>query len=189
MRRSRIAPVAAVTVALALSACSDGKQAAADSARFATDTVPITTTTAPVGPIPTVPAADGDLMRDALQYEITDQQFANFVRASEALAFLRSRDMNVRSMLEQAGTAADTTTGSLLQRLENHPQVSLAINNAGISVRDYYVMAITLANARRHAGNPEGSPPTRVGRTNAEWYARNQAQLTRLQTWGAAQAQ
>lgn len=173
---------------LALPACGDSEKAAADSARFATDTMQITTTTAPVGPITAVPAADGDLMRDAMEYRITDEQFASFAKASEALAFLRSRDMNVRSMLEQAGTSADTTTRSLLERLENHPQVSQAITNAGISVRDYYVMAIALANARRHAGNPEGSPPTPAGRTNAEWLAKNQSRLARLQTWGAAVA-
>lgn len=189
MRPSRIAPVAVFTVALALSACGDSDQAAQDSARFATDTMPATTSTAPVGPIPSLPAADGDLMRDALEFQITDENFAKFVRASEALSFLRSRDMNVRSMLEQAGTSADTTTGSLLERLESHPQVSQAIANAGMTVRDYYVMAIALANARRHAANPEGAPPTPVGTANAEWLAKNQGQLARLQTWGAAVAQ
>ena len=106
MRNSRIAPVAVITVALALTACGDCVLAAVDSARFAAATTPATTTTAPVGPLPTVPAADGDLMRDALDCQVTDANFATFARASEALSFLRSRDMNVRSMLEQAGTAA-----------------------------------------------------------------------------------
>lgn len=189
MRHLRIAPVAAITVAFALAACGDSDKIAEDSARFATDTMPATATTVPAGPIPSVTAADGDLMRDALEFQLTDQNFATFAKASEALSFLRSRDMNVRSMLEQAGTTADTTTGSLLERLENHPQVSQAITNAGMTVRDYYVMAIALANAQRHAANPDGAPPTPVGKANAEWVARNGGQLARLQTWGAAVAQ
>lgn len=189
MRHSRIAPVAVITVALALNACGDSEKVAEDSARFATDTVPATATTVPAGPIPSVTAADGDLMRDALDFRLTDENFAAFAKASEALSFLRSRDMNVRSMLEQAGTTADTTTGSLLERLEGHPQVSQAITNAGMTVRDYYVMAIALANAQRHAGNPEAAPPTPVGQANAAWVAKNQGQLARLQTWGAAVAQ
>ena len=188
MRHSRIALALPLTVALAaLTACDDGA-IARDSARLAADTMPVTTSTTPAGPLGTVPAADGDRMMDALDFRITDQNFATFAKASEALSFLRARDMNVRSMLEQAGGAPDTASASLLDRLEQHPQVSQAITNAGMSVKDYYVMAIALANAQRHAANPAGAPSTPVGKSNAEWVAKNQAQLAKLQTWGAAVA-
>ena len=188
MRAVRIAPALKLTAALVLAAACDRGAIAEDSARMAADTVPVTTSTTPAGPLGTVTAADSDLMMDALDFRITDQSFATFVRASEALSFLRARDMNVRSMLEQAGTTADTTTRSLLERLERHPQVSQAIATAGMTVKDYYVMAIALANAQRHAANPETAQPTPAGKANAEWVARNRAQLAKLQTWGAAVA-
>lgn len=189
MRSARIAPALALTAALAALGACDSGAIAEDSARLAADTTFIASTTTPAGPLPAVPPQDSDLMMDALEFRITDENFARFVRASEALSYLRARDMNVRSMLEQAGTAADTTAYSLLDRLEQHPQVSQAITNAGMTVKEYYVMAIAIANARRHAANPEGAPPTPTGRENAEWVARNQSQLAKLQTWGAAVAQ
>lgn len=172
-----------------VAACGDRGEIAQDSARMVADTVPVTATTPAAGPLGTVPPADGDLMMDALEFQITDQSFATFVRASEALSFLRARDMNVRSMLAQTGTTADTSTRSLVERLEKHPQISQAIANAGMTVKDYYVMAIAIANAQRHAASPETTPPTPAGKANAEWVARNRSQLRKLQTWGAAVAQ
>lgn len=168
--------------------CDKGK-IAEDSARMAADTLPVTAAAVPAGPLGAVPPADGDLMMDALEFQIMDESFARFVRASEALSYLRARDMNVRSMLEQAGTTADSTTNSLLERLQQHPQVSQAIINAGMSVKDYYVMAIAVANAQRHAANPDLAPSTPAGKANAEWVARNKSQLAKLQTWGSAVAQ
>ena len=187
MHHVRTAATLIVTAALAGLAGCDRGEIAEDSARLAADTVPVSATT-PAGPLPAVAAADGDLMRDALDFRITDENFALFSRASEALSFLRARDMNVRSMLEQAGTTADTSTRSLLGRLEQHPQVSQAITNAGMRVKDYYVMAIALANAQRHAANPAGAPPTPVGQANAEWVAQHTSEVAKLQTWGAAVA-
>ena len=188
MRAVRIPLALTLTATLALVTACDRGAIAEDSARMAADTAPVSTAPTPAGPLGTVTAADSDLMMDALAFQITDQSFATFVRASEALSFLRARDMNVRSMLEQAGTTADTSTNSLLERLERHPQVSQAIANAGMTVKDYYVMAIALANAQRHAANPETAQPTPAGKANAEWVARNRAQLAKLQTWGAAVA-
>ena len=188
MRHTRTAALLTCAAALAaLSGCDRG-EIAEDSARLAADTMPVVATTPAAGPLPAVAAADGDLMRDALDFRITDENFALFSRASEALSYLRARDMNVRSMLEQAGTTADTSSRSLLARLEQHPQVSQAITNAGLRVKDYYVMAIALANAQRHAANPGAAPPTPVGETNAAWVAQHRAEVSKLQTWGAAVA-
>jgi hypothetical protein len=190
MRSARIALVRPLllTAALAGAACGDG-DIAADSARMAADTFRAAAAPPTAGPLPPVAtAADAGLVMDATEFRITDQNYQQFVRASEALSYLRARDMNVRSMLDQAGTTADSTTGSILERLERHPQIAQAINDAGMSVRDYYVMAIALHSAQRHAANPEGAPPASVGRANAEWASRNRSQLARLQTWGAAVA-
>lgn len=185
---TRIGAARTAAALILVAACGDRKDIAQDSARIAADTAPVTATTPAAGPLGTVAPADGDLMMDALEFGITDQNFATFVKASEALSFLRARDMNVRSMLEQTGTTADTSTRSLVERLEKHPQISQAINNAGMTVKDYYVMAIAIANAQRHAASPETAPPTPAGKANAEWVAKNRSQLGKLQTWGAAVA-
>lgn len=189
MRSMRIASIRGFTAALVvLAACGDKGEIAQDSARMAADTMPVVATAPAAGPLGAVPPADSDLSMDALEFQITDQSFATFVKASEALSFLRARDMNVRSMLAQTGTTADTSTQSLVDRLEKHPQISQAIANAGMTVKDYYVMAIAIANAQRHAASPETAPPTPAGKANAEWVARNRSQLGKLQTWGAAVA-
>lgn len=153
----------------------------------AADTLPVASEVTPAANLPPVPAADGEVVRDAVEYEITDEKFDAFAKASESLAYLRARDASVRSLLEQPGT--DSTNASVLERLEQHPQVSTAINSAGISVRDYYTMAVALAAAQRFMNNPEAAPPTPVGRKNAEWAQRNKGELAKLRTWGAAVAQ
>lgn len=185
MNVSRIVALAAVLIAS--SACDQGK-IEDESARMAADTGLTPSAPPTAGPLPAPGAQDADLVMTATEYEITDENFDRFVRASEALSFLRARDAQVRSLLEQAGSASDTSANSLLDRLEDHPQVSQAITSSGMSVRDYYVMAIALASAQRHSANPETAPPTPTGRKNAEWVQRNQSRLARLQTWGTAVA-
>lgn len=192
MRSPRILLVqgAALVMSVAfLAACQTEKEAAEDSAAMAADTALAPSAPTPAGPLPPVTGADAGLVMDATEFGITDERFRQFVQASEALAFLRARDVQVRSMLEETGTTPDTAAGSLLERLENHPQVRQAIASAGMTVRDYYVMAIAVAAAQRHAANPESAPPTPVGRKNAEWAQKNQSQLAKLQTWGTAVAQ
>ena len=191
MSRARISftRVVTLTVALAAVAACDRGEIAEDSARLATDTMATTAEPTPAGPLPTVPGEDAELVMAATEYEITSENFERFLRASEALSYLRARDAQVRSLLERAGGTSDTSANSLLDQLEAHPQISQAITSAGMSVRDYYVMAIALAAAQRYSANPESAPPTPVGRKNAEWVRGNQAQVARLRTWGAAVAQ
>ena len=176
-----------LVAALATGAC-DQQKIEDESARMAADTGLTPSAPPTAGPLPPPGAGDADLVMDATKYEITDQNFERFARASEGLAYLRARDVQVRTMLEQAGTTADADAGSLLARLEEHPQVSQAISSAGMSVKDYYVMAIALAAAQRHSANPQAAPPTPTGTKNAEWVRRNASKLGRLQTWGAAVA-
>lgn len=179
-------PTAVLLVALvAIAACSD-RQSGTDDVQIAADTQLASTQPRTAGPLPPVTGADAASVMDATEYEITQENLAKFIRASEALSFLRARDAGVRAMLEQTGTTQESATEPLLERLEEHPQIAPAIAEAGMSVRDYYVMAIALANAQRHAAAPEAAPPTPVGRKNAEFVAANRAQLAKLQTWGAA---
>lgn len=192
MRSRRVAwlrGAALLTAAILVAGCQTKKEAAEDSAAMAADTGLPAAAPATAGPLPAVTGADAGLVMDASEFPINDENFQRFVRASEALSYLRARDMNVRAMLEQAGTTPDSAAGSLLERLEKHPQVSQAIGSAGMTVRDYYVMSIAVASAQRHAADPAGAPPTPVGRKNAEWAQKNHGQLAKLQTWGTAVAQ
>ena len=170
-------------IAVLATACDRGA-IAEDSARMAADTAATSVAPPTAGPVPSPGAADADLVMAATEFEITDQNFQQFLRASEALSYLRARDASVRAVLEQASAAPDTAP--VLEQLESHPQIVQAINGAGMSVRDYYVMSIALASAQRYAANPQAAPPTPVGRKNAEWVQRNKSQVARLRTWGAA---
>jgi hypothetical protein len=128
-----------------------------------------------------VTPADGREVQRSLQFQLTDDNFARFVDASQRLSYLRAREPSVRAALQQGPTEGDEQRG--LERLERNAQVSQAIEAAGLSVRDFFVMAIAVASAERFLDNPAGAPPTRVGRSNAEFLQGKRAELGQLRQW------
>lgn len=179
--------LAAALVLLAL-ACGgrDGGGRASDSAAGAAnvDTTPATATVTPAAPAPPPTAEDAKVVRDALEFKLTEDNLNKFIKAGSSLAFLRARDAQVRAFLEQVGGTRAKNDDSGLERLENNAQVSEAINDAGISVRDYYTMAIAIASAKRFVDNPSAAPPTPTLADNAKFLRDHREHLAHLRVWG-----
>jgi hypothetical protein len=106
------------------------------------------------------------------------------MKAGSSLAFLRARDPQVRAFLEQMGGTRAKNDDASLERLEGNAQVSKAIIDAGISVRDYYTMSIAIASAQRFIDNPSAAPPTPTLSDNAKFLRDHREHLAHLRVWG-----
>jgi hypothetical protein len=83
--------------------------------------------------------------------------------------------------VNDAGTNTRTTTRNAgRERLEANPAVSRAIESTGMSVKDYFVAAIAIAQAERFMGDPKSAPPTPALPANAEFLRAHQAELAAL---------
>jgi len=168
-------------------ACGGGDVGrATDSAAGAAnvDTTRATTTVTPAAPAPQPTAEDARVVRDALSFKLTQDNLNKFMKAGSALAFLRARDPQVRAALEQMGGTRASGDDAALERLEGNPQIREAINDAGISVRDYYTMSIAIASAQRFIDNPNAAPPTPTLSDNAKFLRDNKEHLAHLRVWG-----
>jgi hypothetical protein len=58
--------------------------------------------------------------------------------------------------------------------------VRRAIEDGGLSVRDYFVMSIAIAAAARFVDDPAAAPATPATRANAEFLRAHRADLDRL---------
>jgi hypothetical protein len=140
------------------------------------------------GGVVAVTAADAKAVTSATEYKLTEDNFTKFVAASDSLAALRKRDPQTAAFLDQqindGGTNGTTVTANNAGRkhLENNPAVSNAISSAGLSVRDYFVAAIAIAQAERFMGNPKAAPPTPTLGPNAAFLNGHKAQLAHLRT-------
>jgi hypothetical protein len=146
----------------------------ADTARVAAE-VPT------ADPAVQVTGGDGREMQRSMQFKLTDDNFGRFVDASQRLNYLRAREPSVRAAMQSGPVEGDEERG--LERLERNPQVVQAIEAAGISVRDFFVMSIAIASAERFVDNPSAAPPTRVGRDNAEFLQGKRSELAQLRQW------
>lgn len=134
-----------------------------------------------VGPLVQVTKTDSRSVRDATGFLITDENLAKFVQASESLAVLRARDPEVRKLSDQnLSEAGSTEADAGLKLLESNTTVSNAITASGLSVRDYFVMAIALASAARFIDDPTAAPPTPSSEKNANFLRQHTADLARL---------
>jgi hypothetical protein len=181
--------VIGAAVSLTIAACGDRRAEQVDGGLVAGDTTLRHVDTAGVAAeVPTadpavqVTAADGREVQRSLQFQLTDENFARFVDASQRLNYLRAREPSVRAALQQAPVEGDEQRG--LERLERNAQVTQAIEAAGLSVRDFFVMSIAIASAERFVDDPGGAPPTRVGKSNAEFLQGKRAELAQLRQWG-----
>lgn len=163
---------ALVSAATLLAACSKGENAGTPKGARATAEVAATAdtgnalgATGAVGGAAAVTATDANSVARATKYRLTEDNFNKFVAATDSLSALRTRDTAIAAFLAQqitdngSGTRVTATNAGLLH-LESNPAVSAAINGAGMSVRDYFVAAIAIAQAERFMGNPKSAPPT-----------------------------
>ena len=183
----RLASGAAAMLLLTVAGCRrDDADRVADSAAgvLPADTAPVTSTLTPAAPAPPPTARDADVVRDALEFKLTDENVAKFVQAGNRLAFLRARDSQVRGYLESMGGSRPRDEEAALQRLERHAQINQAITDAGLSARDYYTMAIAIASARRFIDNPDAAPPTPTLRENAQFLRERPQYVAQLRVWG-----
>jgi len=148
------------------------------------DTTRATTTVTPAAPAPQPTAEDARVVRDALSFKLTNDNLDKFMKAGSRLAFLRARDPQVRVVLEQMGGTRASGDDAALERLERNPQVTQAITDAGLSVRDYYTMSIAIASAQRFIDNPSAAPPTPTLSDNAKFLRDNKEHLAHLRVWG-----
>lgn len=137
------------------------------------------------GGIVAVTPTDAKAVTRATEYKLTEDNFTKFVAATDSLAAIRKRDPATAAFLDQqisdngSGTAVSGNNAGRVH-LESNPVVSSAISAAGLSVRDYFVAAIAIAQAERFMGNPKSAPPTPTLGPNAEFLNAHKAQLQHL---------
>jgi hypothetical protein len=182
----RVSTVLAAGLLVAAVACRDDTGRVADSAAGVApaDTTQATTTLTPAAPAPQPTAEDAKVVRDALEFKLTEDNLDKFMKAGNSLAFLRARDPQLRGYLESIAGSREKNDDAALERLEGHAQISKAITDAGLSVRDYYTMAIAIASAERFVDNPNAAPPTPTLSDNAKFLRDHKQHLARLRVWG-----
>lgn len=175
----------AVLLMAGAGACGGDRGQTTDSAAgvAAPDTTRATGLT-PAAPAPQPTAEDAKVVRDALEFRLTEDNLNKFMKAGSSLAFLRARDPQVRGYLESVAGSREKNDDAALERLENNPQISKAITDAGLSVRDYYTIALAIASARRFIDNPESAPPTPSLSDNAKFLRDHRQHLANLNVWG-----
>jgi hypothetical protein len=139
-----------------------------------------------------VTATDARSVRKAEEYKLTDDNFRRFIQASDSLDALRRRDPQARAFLDKditddgSGTRV-TTSDAGVKHLEADPAINNAITSAGISVPDYFVAGIAIAQAERFMGNPKAAPPTPALSVNATFLEAHSAELKALRARQAKQ--
>ena len=189
--------VVALVVAAALSACAKSDRSTADSsggnvvaqvAKTADTGNPASVTPA-VGGDAKVTATDAKSVTRATEYKLTEDNFRRFMLATDSLTALRKRDPQANAYLSQQITDAGTGTkvsanDAGVKHLQNSPVVNNAIVSSGMSVPDYFVASIAIAQAQRFMGNPKAAPPTPALGANAEFLKSHRTELARLQAGG-----
>jgi hypothetical protein len=173
----------------AVVACGSGRDGARDSAAGAVDSSAardssvnaMAGATPAIGPLVQVTKTDARSVRDATGYRLTDENFRKFMAAAESLSVLRARDPGVRQLADQRlAEAGSSEEDAGLKLLQSNDAVSKAIESAGLSVRDYFVMGIALASASRFMDTPDAAPPTPATEENARFIRAHASDLARL---------
>lgn len=185
---------ALLATAALLSACSKGEngdhpQGADEFAAVSAtaDTRRPLAATPAAGGVAAVTATDAKAVTTATEYKLTDENFSKYMAATDSLTALRHRNPAVDSLLNmQVSDGVNGTTVSASnagrKRLENHPAIASAITSAGMSVRDYFVASIAIAQAARFMGDPKAAPPTPTLGPNAAFLNAHKAQLARIRS-------
>ena len=178
---------ALITAALAVGACSRERGTTADSAagsvtNDATDIGHPVSVTPAAGGAAQVTSTDAKSVRLATEYRLTPESFAQFVKASDSLAVLRQHDGMVNALLnEQISDAATGTyvsgTNAGVQHLQSNAKINNAIVSTGMSVPDYFVASIAIAQAERFLDDPKAAPPTPALGENIKFLQQHRAEL------------
>jgi len=181
-----VSTVLAAALMMAISCRGGDSGGTSDSAAGVApaDTTQATASLTPAAPAPQPTAEDAKDVRDALEFKLTEDNLNKFIKAGSSLAFLRARDSQVRGYLESVAGSREQNDDSALERLQSHPQINKAISDAGLSVRDYYTMALAIASAQRFVDNPNAAPPTPTLSDNAKFLRDHKGHLAHLRVWG-----
>jgi len=180
---SRWRAIACSVAGSAVFAACSSKTPNMQSAAGAVDTAALRTngTPAAAGPAAQVTRTDAKSVSRATQFELTTDNFSQFLAAADSIVALEARDPSVRAYLAQNLTDAGSTDADAgLRWLQANASVTKAINSAGLPVQDYFVEAIAIADADRFIGNPSEAPPTPALGKNAEFLRAHQADVERL---------
>jgi hypothetical protein len=135
------------------------------------------------GPGIHVTRTDGKSVTRSMRYELTSDNFTHFLAAADSVVAVASRDSAARAALQANLTDAGSTDDDAGRKwLEANAPVNTAINQAGISVKDYFVAGIAIAAAERFINDPKAAPPTPSLEKNAEFLRSHAADLERLHT-------
>jgi hypothetical protein len=187
---------AALAMSAALAGCSRSENRTADSsagniaeqtaARAATLDTGMNNAATPVaGGTAQITPTDAKSVEHATEYQLTENNFRQFIAASDSLAALRARDPSVNALFDKQVNDAGvntrvTTTNAGRKRLEENPTVAAAITSTGMSVKDYFVAAIAVAQAERFMNDPKSAPPTPALPSNAEFLRAHSGELAAL---------
>lgn len=175
-----------LAAALALGACSHDNRTTADSASGAlasgTDISHPVSATPAAGGAAQVTATDAKSVRLATEYRLTPENFSQFVKASDSLAVLRQHDGMVNALLNEQISDAGTGTyvsgnNAGVQHLESNAKINNSIVSTGMSVPDYFVASIAIAQAERFLDNPKAAPPTPALGENIRFLQAHRAEL------------
>jgi hypothetical protein len=187
---SSLRSFALVAAALAVGACSRQDRTTTDSAAGTVSADPTDighplSVTPAAGGAAQVTSTDAKSVRLASEYKLTNENFQQFVKASDSLAALRKQDSFVNALLnEQISDAATGTVVSDYDAGVQHLQSNVKINNAivstGMSVPDYFVASIAIAQAARFLDDPKAAPPTPALSGNIEFLQAHRAELSAM---------
>jgi hypothetical protein len=135
-----------------------------------------------VGPGIQITKTDGRSVMRATDYKLTEDGWKRFLAAADSVAALRARDADVQKYLAVNLTdAGSTDVDAGVKYLEANPKVSAAIENAGLTVKDYFRLGIATASAARFMRDPKAAPPTPALSENAKFLQSHAADLGRLE--------
>jgi hypothetical protein len=161
----------ALMLSAALVACSRSENSTTDSAAgnvgaagTSIDTGMNNAATPVAGGTAQITPTDAKSVTQATEYKLTDENFRQFVAASDSLVALRRRDPAVRALFDKEVSDAGVNTqvetmNAGRKRLEDNPVIAQAIESTGMSAKDYFVASIAVAQAERFMGNPKSAPP------------------------------
>lgn len=154
---------------------------ALDTSSADTATLRTSGATPATGPGIHVTRTDGKSVTRSMRYELTPDNFTHFLAAADSVIAVASRDSAARTALQANLTDAGSTDDDAGRKwLEAIVPVNTAINQAGISVKDYFVAGIAIAAAERFMSDPKAAPPTPSLAKNAEFLRSHTADLEKL---------
>ena len=156
----------ALMLSAALAACSRSENSTTDSAAgnvgvaaAKIDTGMSNAATPVAGGTAQITPTDAKSVEHATEYRLTDQNFRQFVAASDSLVALRRRDPAVQALFDKEVSDAGVNTqvetmNAGRKRLEDNAVIAKAIESTGMSAKDYFVASIAVAQAERAQRQP-----------------------------------